>query len=115
MKACLNVYKFEEIRNYSSNNNKNYPTLLYYYEETNLYEFHKITNLLDKTTKLKSTSLYIKKFADYSTTINEIEKLLELYYDNTNNKNTKWTSILKSLKLKINPNQLLYFQTQIKN
>ena len=115
MKACLNVYKFEEIRNYSSNNNKNYPTLLYYYEETNLYEFHKITNLLDNTTKLKSTSLYIEKFADYSTTINEIEKLLKLYYDNTNTKNTKWTSILESLKSKINPNQLLYFQTQIKN
>ena len=57
MKICLNIYKANEALNYSISKNKKYPELLYYFEENNLFNFDKITYILDKTKNLQTISL----------------------------------------------------------
>lgn len=113
MKVCLNIYKSKEALNYSISKNKKYPELLYYFEEHNLFNFDKITYILDKTKNLHNTKINIEKFAAYITTINDINHFLK-HFDDTCINDT-WKKILESLKEKVNSNESLYFKIELKN
>lgn len=112
MKICLNIYNANEALNYSIYKNQKYPTLLYYSEEENIFEFYEITYILNKTKNLHNTKINIEKFADYVTSIKEIEYLLN---NLPNDINQKWKSIIDSLKEKVNSNDSLYFKLELKN
>jgi len=110
MKICLSIYKLNEALNYSISKNQKYPELLYYFEENNLFNFDKITCILDKTKNLHNTKVNIEKFANYITSIKEIESLLT---DMPNHIHQKWQLILESLKNKVDKNKSLYFKIEL--
>ena len=112
MKICLNIYKANNALNHSISKNQKYPELLYYFEEHNLFNFDQITYILDNTKNLHNTNVNIEKFADYVTSIKEIEYLLN---NLPNDINQKWKSIIDSLKEKVNSNDSLYFKLELKN
>lgn len=112
MKICLNIYKANEALNYSISKNQKYPKLLYYFEEHNLFNFDKITYILDKTKNLHNTKINIEKFANYITNIKEIESLLNGL---PNHINQKWQPILESLENRVDSNESLYFEIKLKN
>lgn len=111
MKICLNIYKANNTLNHSISKNQKYPELLYYFEEHNLFNFNEITYILDKTKNLYNTKINIEKFADYITSIKEIESLLK---DLAGDIHQKWKPIIDSLKEKVNSNESLYFKLELK-
>ena len=48
MKICLSIYKANQALNYSISKNQKYPKSLYYFEKHNLFNFDKITYILNK-------------------------------------------------------------------
>ena len=112
MKICLNIYKANQALNYSIYKNQKYPTLLHYSEEHNLFNFDKITYILDKTKNLHNTKINIEKFANYITSIKEIESLLK---DMPNHIHQKWKTILESLENRVDSNESLYFKLELKD
>lgn len=112
MKICLNIYKANNALNYSISKNQKYPKLLYYFEENNLFNFDKITYILDKTKNLNNTKINIEKFANYITSIKEIESLLK---NMPNHIHQKWTPILESLENRVDSNESLYFKLELKD
>lgn len=112
MKICLNIYKANNALNYSISKNQKYPELLYYFEEHTLFNFDKITYILDKTKNLHNTKINIEKFANYIATIKEIESLLT---DMPNHIHQKWKPILESLENRVDSNESLYFEIKLKD
>ena len=112
MKICLSIYKSKEALNYSISKNQKYPKLLYYFEEHNLFNFDKITYILDKTKNLHNTKINIEKFANYITNIKKIESLLNGL---PNHIHQKWQPILESLENRVDSNESLYFKIELKD
>ena len=113
MKICLNIYKANDALNYSTSKNKKYPTILYYSEDKNIFNFYKLSPVLEKTTNLFKTNVNIEKFAAYITTIDEINHLLKYFDDKY--MNDTWKTIFESLKEKVSSNESLYFKIQLKD
>lgn len=111
MKICLSIYEANKALNYSISKNQKYPKLLYYREYNDVFQFDKITYILDKTKKIYHAKLNIDKFANYISTINEIEHLLKEHPDHIKQ---KWKPILESIKIQVDSTELLYFDTTLK-